>query len=101
MMNASTGTSDKTRTGELMEKLRSTLHDLNNALTPVMANAQLMRFSVEESSGELVEALDDVVESSARANALVADLRHIARSLDDALHAEDGDARSAKEESHG
>lgn len=76
---------ESTKHGEILSGLRRSLHDLNNALTPIMANAQLARLMVEPSEGELGETLDDVIEASSRANALVAQMRQLARELEEAL----------------
>lgn len=70
---------------QLVEELRRALHDINNALTPIMANAQLARLMVDTESGELCDILDDVVDGSVRAGARVSDLRDIAAALGEAL----------------
>lgn len=69
------------RPTEMLDALRTALHDLNNALTPVMANAQLARLMIDPSNEELGDTLDDMVEASARANLLVSRMREIAKDL--------------------
>lgn len=73
---------------DLLRGLRHAMHELNNALTPVLANAQLARVTVDTDPAETKEALDDVVEAAARANALVAEMGGIVRDLQDKLATE-------------
>lgn len=77
----------------LVGQLRRSIHELNNALTPILANAQLARVMVDPSSTDVREALDDVVEAAGRANQLVGELREIATGLQEpvAPTAEDRD----------
>lgn len=65
----------------LVGQLRRSIHELNNALTPILANAQLAQVMTDPSSADVREALDDVVEAAGRANQLVAELRDIATGL--------------------
>lgn len=74
--------------GELASELRHSLHELNNALTPILANAQLARLMLESEEAEVREALDDVVEAAGRANSLVAEMRELVRALHDTLEME-------------
>jgi len=55
-------------------RLRQLLHDLNNALTPILANAQLAQLALGPNSG-LDEELDDVVAGAKRAQGLVLEIR--------------------------
>lgn len=71
--------------GELVSQLRYQLHELNNALTPILANAQLARLMLDSEAAEVREAVDDVVEAAGRANALVAEMRKLARALHQTL----------------
>ncbi|MGE0161340.1 MAG: hypothetical protein AB7T31_18240 [Gemmatimonadales bacterium] len=55
-------------------QLRQLLHDLNNALTPILANAQLAQLALGPNSG-LDEELDDVMAGAKRAQSLVLEIR--------------------------
>jgi len=55
-------------------QLRRLLHDLNNALTPILANAQLAQLALGPNSG-LDEELQDVVAGARRAQSLVLEIR--------------------------
>lgn len=78
-------------TVRLVGELRAVVHAMNNALTPITANAQLARLMIDDSEGELGEILDDVVEAAGRASRLALDMRGITQSLEEALPAEDAD----------
>lgn len=67
--------------GELVHQLRHSIHELNNALTPILANAELARAMVDRSSTDIREALDDVVSAASRANQLVSEMRDIVKGL--------------------
>ncbi|MBT8488259.1 MAG: hypothetical protein KJO65_05440 [Gemmatimonadetes bacterium] len=75
--------------GRLVEDLREVVHEMNNALTPITANAQLARLMIEETESELGEILEDVVEAAGRASRLAIDMRGITRSLEATLSGED------------
>lgn len=77
---------------DLVEQLQRSIHELNNALTPILANAQLARVMIDPSAADVREAMDDVVEAAGRANKLVADLREVARRLQDTIEAADAPA---------
>jgi signal transduction histidine kinase len=79
--------------GELLSQLRHSLHELNNALTPILANAQLAQLMLDGQGTEVREAVDDVVEAAGRANALVAEMRQLARTLHDTLEGADSDPK--------
>lgn len=85
--------------GELVSQLRHQLHELNNALTPILANAQLAQLMIDSEATEVREAVDDVVQAAGRANSLVAQMRELARALHDTLNAES--RPDAKEEGDG
>ncbi len=78
---------------QLVQELRRSMHELNNALTPILANAQLARLLLEPPSTDIREALDDVVDAAGRANGLVGEMRAIATRLQDLL-----DGATASEE---
>ncbi len=70
---------------QLMDELRKAIHEMNNAMTPVLANAQLARLMVDPSTGELDEILEDIVEASSRAKGTAVEIRTIARRLREEL----------------
>lgn len=74
------------RAVELTNELRHAIHEINNALTPILANAQLVRMLVDRES-EAHEAIEDVVNSASRANAIVASMRETITSLQAAIDA--------------
>lgn len=72
-----------------VQELRSVIHQLNNALTPILANAQLLQVVLGAES-EVAHEVQDVVEGAKRANALVLELRGVTEDLSAALEARDG-----------
>lgn len=64
-------------------QLRRLVHDLNNALTPVLANAQLTQLVLGPESSVSAE-LEDVVAGAKRANALLGEIRTLATRLAEA-----------------
>jgi hypothetical protein len=58
-------------------QVRRLAHDLNNALTPVLANAQLAQLILGPGSSVNAE-LDDLVAGAKRANAIVGEIRTLA-----------------------
>lgn len=64
-------------------QLRRLVHDLNNALTPILANAQLAQLILGPDSSVSAE-LDDVVAGAKRANAIVGEIRTAATRLAEA-----------------
>lgn len=86
---------------QLAGELRHTLHELNNALTPILANAQLARVMLDPSATDIREALDDVVEAAGRANALVAEMRELVLAIQDSGSDTDKDATDGREASDG
>ena len=81
----------------LVGALRAAVHDINNALTPILANAQIARLMVEDDGEELAEILDDVVDGAARASDIVVGILGITRSLQEALPKAGTDAEGLKE----
>lgn len=73
---------------ELVQRLRHSIHEINNALTPILANAQLARVMVDPSGTDVREALDDVVSAATRANQLVSEMREISNALQETLEPE-------------
>lgn len=65
---------------EVVGELRRVIHELKNALTPILANAQLAR-SVLGPDSEVAGELEDVVTGAQRANKLVGEIRTIAEGL--------------------
>ena len=74
------------RCAKLVSELRRTLHELNNALTPVLANAQLARLLLQNGADTEEEILQ-VAEGATRATAIVRRLQDLARSLQEAHEA--------------
>jgi signal transduction histidine kinase len=72
-----------------VSELRIVIHQLNNALTPILANAQLMQVMLGDQS-EVAHEVQDVVEGAKRANELVGELRSVTEGLSAALEASDG-----------
>jgi signal transduction histidine kinase len=64
-------------------QLRRLAHDLNNALTPVLANAQLIQLVLGPDSS-VSDELEDVVAGAKRANAIVGEIRALATRLAEA-----------------
>lgn len=85
----------------LVGELRAAVHDINNALTPILANAQIARLMVEDDGEELAEILDDVVDGAARASDLVVGMRGITRSLQEAFPPARGDTECLEEQTSG
>lgn len=85
----------------LMDELRQAIHDMNNAMTPVLANAQLARVMIDPSAGELDAILDDVVQGCTRAKRTASEIRTIARRLRDELPGIAAEADAQKEASDG
>ncbi len=81
---------------ELVESLRKSMHEFNNALTPILANAQLARIMIDESNEDVREAMDDIVEAAQRAKTLVQDMRQTAKDLQERVDPE-GDGGDAGE----
>jgi signal transduction histidine kinase len=79
----------KTDPAERLEQLRRTIHTLNNALTPIMANAQLIQ-AIMGPGSEVDQEVADVIEGAQRTKQLIKDLREIAESLVECLEIEDG-----------
>jgi len=77
----------------LTGRLRHSLHELNNALTPILANAQLVRLILDAPESDAGEAVEDIIEAAGRANALVSEMREMARDLDERMEP-GGDAGS-------
>jgi signal transduction histidine kinase len=65
---------------EVVGELRRVIHELKNALTPILANAQLAR-SVLGPDSEVAGELEDVVAGAQRANKLLGEIRMIAEGL--------------------
>lgn len=81
---------------ELVEGLRKSMHEFNNALTPILANAQLARIMIDESNEDMREAMDDIVDAAQRAKKLVQEMRLTAKELQERVDPE-GDAGDAGE----
>jgi len=79
----------KTDPAARLEQLRRTIHTLNNALTPIMANAQLIQAILGPGS-EVDQEVTDVIEAAQRTKQLIKDLREICESLVECLEIEDG-----------
>jgi hypothetical protein len=73
-------TSTENPSPEVVGELRRVVHELKNALTPVLANAQLARSALGPDS-EVAGELEDVVTGAQRANKLLGEIRMIAESL--------------------
>lgn len=67
----------------LTEEMRRTVHDLNNALTTILANAQLAAACLGAES-RVTEELDDIIAGARTASELARRLRAMARELDGA-----------------
>lgn len=76
---------------ELVEGLRKSMHEFNNALTPILANAQLARIMIDDSNEDVREAMDDIVDAAQRAKKLVQEMRQTALELQERIDPE-GDA---------
>lgn len=85
----------------LVGELRAAVHNINNALTPILANAQIARLMVEDDGEELAEILDDVVDGAARASDLVVGMRAITRSLQEALPIAGANEEGLREQTSG
>lgn len=66
---------------ERARALRSTVHDLKNALTPVLANARVMQMRISPDAG-VDEELVDILEGAIRASDIAARLSQLARGLE-------------------
>lgn len=73
---------------ELVEGLRKSMHEFNNTLTPILANAQLARVMIDPSNEDVREAMDDIVDAAERARKLVQDMRQTAKELQDRVDPE-------------
>ena len=72
-----------------VQDLRRTIHTLNNALTPVLANAQLVQAILGPTS-DVDQEMEDVVEGAKRTKQLINELKQIADDLVDSLEHLDG-----------
>lgn len=88
------------RPAHLMEELRLAIHDMDNAITPVLANAQLARPMAGASERELDAILKDIVEASTRAKATAVRVREIAGRLREAMP-ETSVSQAGSETTHG
>ena len=84
-------TQTDTRSLELVQGMRKTIHEFNNTLTPILANAQLARAMIDPGAKDVREAVDDIVEAAGRARELVQEMRQAARDLQEQV---DPDPRS-------
>jgi signal transduction histidine kinase len=73
-------TSTENPSPEVVGELRRVIHELRNALTPILANAQLARSALGPDS-EVAGELADVVTGAQRANELLGEIRTIAEGL--------------------
>lgn len=72
-----------------VQDLRRTIHTLNNALTPVLANAQLVQAILGPTS-DVDQEMEDVVEGAKRTKQLIHELKQIADDLVESLEHLDG-----------
>lgn len=87
-------TTMKPSSSELVEGLRKSMHEFNNALTPILANAQLARIMIDPSNEDVREAMDDIVDAAQRAKELVQEMRQTAKELQERVDPE-GEAGEA------
>lgn len=86
---------------ELVEGLRKSMHEFNNTLTPILANAQLARVMIDPSNDDVREAMDDIVDAAERAKRLVQEMRRTAKELQERVDPDGGMGDSGEGGRHG
>ena len=86
---------------ELVEELRKSMHEFNNTLTPILANAQLARVRIDPSNDDVREAMDDIVDAAERAKRLVQEMRQTAKELEERVGPDGGTSESGEGGRHG